>query len=66
MSKKVIFWGAGGGYERILNQILFEIVKENISVEALVCKKEDIYCSKKDSFPIITKEKLAGGLVLTT
>lgn len=56
----MVFWGIGGGYERILNQILFEVAKGNISVEALVCKKEDIYCSKRDSFPIITKEELMG------
>ena len=59
MNKKVVFWGRSGGYEGILNQILFEIEKGNISVEALVCEKEDIYCSQIDSFPIISKEELA-------
>ena len=60
MKKKVVLWGTGGGYEGILNRILFEIKKGNISVEALVCKKKDIYCSKRDSFPIIPKEELTG------
>lgn len=60
MNKKVILWGTGGGYEKILNQILFETAKGNISVEALVCRKEDIYCPRRDSFPIITKEELKG------
>lgn len=58
MNKKVVFWGTGGGYEQILNQILFEITRGNLSVEALVCKKEDIYFPRRYSFPIITKEEL--------
>lgn len=55
---KCIIWGIGGDYEKILNQVLFEIYKKNISVEALVCKKEDKYCISKDGFRLITKKEL--------
>ncbi len=55
---KCILWGIGNDYDLLLNQILFEIYKGNISVEALVCRKGDKYCLSKDGFPIIYKEEL--------
>lgn len=55
---KCIVWGIGNSYDKILNQILFEIHKGNISIEALVCCKEDKYSSSRDGFPIITKEEI--------
>lgn len=58
MAKKVIIWGMGSDYECLLNSILFEIFKGNIAVEAVVCKKIDIFCKKRDGFPIITKEQI--------
>ena len=57
-TRKVIVWGIGLEYEFLLNQLLFEIHKGNISVEALVCRKQDKYCSYKDTFPVITKEEI--------
>lgn len=56
--EKCVIWGAGGDYEQLLNQILFEIYKGNIEVEALVCRKEDKYCMSRDGFPVIIKEEL--------
>lgn len=43
MVKKVILWGMGADYERLLNQIMFEIYIGNIVVEAVVCKKCDFF-----------------------
>lgn len=56
--KKVIIWGMGDNYEGLLNQILFEIYKGNISIEAIACRKKDKYCSMKDGFPVIVKEEI--------
>lgn len=56
--RKVIIWGIGKDYELSLNQILFECMKGNISVQALVCRKQDRYCSRKDGFEVITKEEI--------
>lgn len=56
--KKVIIWGMGDNYERLLNQILFEIHKGNISIEAIACRKQDKYCSIRDGFPVIVKEEI--------
>lgn len=58
MARKVVLWGMGEDYERLLNQIMFEIYKGNIIVEAVVCKKDDIFCSKRDGFQIVTKEDI--------
>ena len=55
---KCIVWGIGNDYEKILNQLLFEIHKQNIEVEALVCREKDRYCSNKDGFPIYTKDEI--------
>lgn len=60
-AKRCIVWGIGNEYEKLLNQLLFEIYKGNISIEALVCRKEDKYCSTRDGFPVITKEELKRG-----
>ncbi len=57
-TRKCIVWGIGDDYEKILNQLLFEIHKGNITIEALVCRKQDQYCSSKDGFPVITKEEI--------
>ncbi len=38
------------GYEMLLNSINFEILKNNIIVEAIVCKPEEKYCDIKDGF----------------
>lgn len=59
--RKCIIWGIGNGYEELINQLLFEKCKGNISIEALVCRKQDKYCSARDSFPVITKDELKIG-----
>lgn len=56
--ERCIIWGMGKDYESILNQINFEIYKGNIEVIAIVCRKVDKYCEKRDGFPIILKEEL--------
>ena len=56
--KNVIIWGIGIGYEALLNNILFEVKKENICIKALVCKKDDKYCDFKDGYPIILKDDI--------
>lgn len=58
VKEKCVIWGMGNGYEGILNQIHFEIYKENIEVVAVVCSQEDKYCSYRDGFPIVLKEEL--------
>lgn len=57
-TRKVLVWGIGLEYEFLLNQLLYEKSKGNISVEALVCRNQDKYCSYKDTFPVITKEEI--------
>lgn len=57
--EKCMIWGIGNDYEAILNQVHFEILKGNIEVTGVVCRKEDRYCKYRDGFPIILKEELA-------
>ena len=56
--KKVILWGMGIEYDSLLNNIRYEILKKNIIVEAIVCKKCDIFCANRDGFPVISKEQI--------
>lgn len=58
MPKKVLIWGNGTDYDALLNNILFEVYKGNITVQALVCRQSDLYSSKKDGFKIIIKEEI--------
>lgn len=58
MSRKVLLWGMGNDYELLLNLIKFEILKENMSVEAIVCRDIDRYCKNKDGFVVITKREI--------
>ena len=55
---KCIIWGMGVEYENLLNQIMFEILKKNISVEAIVCREKDKYCLKRDGFRIVQSSEL--------
>ena len=55
---RCILWGMGADYEVLLNQILFEIHKGNITVEAIVCREADIYCNSRDGFPVISAKEL--------
>lgn len=56
--RRVLLWGMGIDYENALNPIHYEIMKGNIAVEAIVCKKIDMYCRKKDGFRVILKEEI--------
>ncbi len=58
VKEKCIIWGMGNDYEILLNQIKFEIYKENIEVVGVVCCKEDKYCEYRDGFPVVLKEEL--------
>ena len=56
--RKVVIWGIGNDYESIINQLKFEIYKNNIICEALVCRDQDAYVSKKDGFPVVKASEL--------
>ena len=56
--KKVIVWGIGNDYEMILNQLMYEILKKNLTCEALVCREKDIYADSKDGCRIIKKSEI--------
>lgn len=56
--KKCVIWGMGEDYYKILNQLIFEEYKGNITVLGAVCKKEDRYCSYRDGYPVYIKEEL--------
>ena len=60
MARKVIIWGMGLDYDLMLNAIDHEILKGNFNIQALVCRKDDRYCQRKDGFPVITKEDIHG------
>jgi len=51
--RKVVIWGIGNDYEVILNQIKFEMLKNNLTCEALICRDKDAYAEKKDGFRIV-------------
>jgi len=55
---RCVIWGMGVEYERRLNQVLFEIEKKNIEVIAIVVRKKDRYCKRRDGFRVIVKEEL--------
>jgi Exopolysaccharide biosynthesis protein len=56
--KKCIIWGAGNDYDRLYNNIQFEVYKENIEIKAIVSRKENIFCNYMDKIPLITKEEI--------
>lgn len=56
--KKVILWGMGLEYETLLNVINFEIYKGNMQVVAVICRKEDKYCSKRDGFYVADRYEI--------
>ena len=55
---KVVLWGLGEGYEELINNVRYEILKENIDVIAIVTDERDIYCPKKDGFIVLPKKEL--------
>lgn len=57
--EKVVIWGMGEDYEGIINQLKFEEYKGNLTVVALVSKKEFLWCEKRDGYSLIMKEELA-------
>lgn len=56
--KKCLIWGNGLTYEKYINHIHFEVLKGNIEVCAIICKKEDKYCRTRDGYFIISKEDI--------
>lgn len=60
MAYKCVIWGIGNEYEKMVNQINFEISKGNIEIMALVSKAQDIVGKTFDGFMVIQKEDLIG------
>lgn len=57
---RCVIWGNGADYEKIINQIKFEELKGNLKIIAVVTRKDEIFGSKRDGYPLITKEELPG------
>ena len=55
---KIVIWGIRDEYERIYKSVLREVNKNNISVVALCCRKEEINCQFYDGFNLVDKEQL--------
>ena len=55
---RVILYGIGSDYDLIINQVLFEIKKGNISVEGIFCEENDQYCLYKDGFNVHKKQDI--------
>ena len=55
---KILLWVGGNFYERILNQVNYEIEKGNICVIGMIVKQEDKYCKYKDGFLVLTKNEI--------
>ncbi len=55
---RVLLWGMGAEYNSLLNLIRCECIKGNISVQGIVCRKQDIYCERKDGFPVIPPQSI--------
>lgn len=53
---KVLIWGIGNDYDGYLNYIKFEELKNNIVVEALVCKSQDRYSQIRDGYKVVVAE----------
>ncbi len=53
-----VIWGSGIIYESILNQVMFEIKKNNIEVIAIISNSDYTFSSSKDGFPVLPKEEL--------
>lgn len=55
---KIIIWGIRAEYEDIFNKVQYEILKGNIEVVGLCCRKSDIQENEKDGFKIYCSEDL--------
>ncbi len=55
---RCVIWGNGHEYECIINQIKFEELKGNIDVIAVVARKNEIFGTKRDGYPLIAKDEL--------
>ena len=55
---KCIIWGLGKDYEKIINQLKFEIFKGNIEITALVSKEDSSWCQRRDGYLLLPKDKL--------
>ncbi len=58
MAYKCVIWGNGLDYEKIINQIHFEICKGNIEVIALISRQQDHVEKTFDGFIVIQKEEI--------
>lgn len=58
MAYKCIIWGNGYDYEKVINQINFEICKGNIEIIALVSRQQDIVEKTFDGHIVIQKEEI--------
>lgn len=57
--RKCIIWGTGNDYERLYNNIQFEVYKGNIEILAVVSKEENIFCKYIDNMPLIKKDEIS-------
>lgn len=57
-NRKVLLWGMGDEYDSMLNLLRYEIDKGNIELVAIVVRKEDRYCGRKDGFYVIDKKEM--------
>lgn len=58
--KRVVVWGIGQAYETYLNNLMYEELKGNIKIVALITRLEDKYCRTKDGIEVITKDEVPG------
>lgn len=56
--KKCIIWGIGSEYDQYYNQIQYQIILKNITIEAFVSR--DQYCNTLDESKIIQPEAIRG------
>lgn len=56
--RQCIVWGAGAEYDRILNQLRYEELKENLKCVALLSKNTRQFAKKKDGYLLVSKEEL--------
>ena len=56
--KKCIIWGTGSDYDRLYNNIQFEVLKGAIDIVAAISKREHIFGKYFDHIPLYTKDRI--------
>ena len=56
--KKILVWGVKEDYESTYNLLQYEVLKGNIEIVALCCRKHDITQKTLDGLQLISKEEL--------